>query len=107
MFGDIDSVLWCYAFATAVFDRVMTVFFRWVSSSCRAVLSIFIALTSRTPAYMIAFDAQAVAISLFLASRYHWARLLELLPYPVNCGYFACRKWPLDLESIATGERNL
>jgi len=71
------------------------------------VLSIFIVLTSRTPAYMIAFDGQAVAISFFLASRYHLARLLKLFPYPVICGYFACRKWPLDLESIATGDRIL
>ena len=36
-----------------------------------------------------------VAITLFLAARFHISRLLELLPYPVICGYMAGIAWLL------------
>lgn len=131
-----DSVLWCYAFASIVFSGVMSVFLPLglvIFLGGWALLSIFIALTSRAPVHMIAIDEQAVviigsisalmiasfgdeaaslrglatilaimsrvsfavAISFFLASRYHLARLLELLPYPVICGFMAGIGWLL------------
>ncbi len=136
VFDGIDSVLWCYAFATIVFSGVLAVFLPLglvIMLGGWGVLSIFVALTSRAPVHMIAIDEQAVviigsisvlmiasfgeeaasprglatllaimslvsfvvAISFFLASRYHLARLLELLPYPVICGFMAGIGWLL------------
>jgi len=136
VFDGADSVLWCYAFASIVFSGVLTIFLPLglvIMLGGWALLSIFVALTSRAPVHMIAIDEQAVvivgsisvlmissfgdeaasprglatilaimslvsfavAISFFLASRYHLARLLELLPYPVICGFMAGIGWLL------------
>ena len=136
VFDGVDSVLWCYAFATIIFSSALAVFLPLglvILLGGWAVLSIFIAVTSRAPVHMIAIDEQAVAIigsiailmiaslgdeaasprglatllaimslvslsvatSLYLAGKFHLAGLLELLPYPVICGFMAGIGWLL------------
>lgn len=66
------------------------------------------AATSKGLATMLAVISTttfAVAFMLFAAARFRFARLLELLPYPVICGYMAGIAWLLldAAVSVSTG----
>ena len=64
-FDGVDSVLWCYAFATIIFVGVLEVYLPlgvFIFLGGWALLSIFVALSSRETVHMIAIDEQAVVI---------------------------------------------
>jgi len=44
---------------------------------------------------LMSFISLTVALSFFLAAKFHLAKLLELLPYPVICGFMAGIGWLL------------
>jgi SulP family sulfate permease len=142
----LDSALWCYAFASVIYTGILSVFLPVGVLSLLlgwAVLSIFIAVTTRASLHMANIDEQAVVIistigllmvadfgqdaassrglatllaiivisslaasvSFYLVGHYRLSRLLEMLPYPVVCGFMAGIGWLL-LEAgvlVATG----
>ena len=132
----LDSALWCYAFASMIFSGALSVFLPVGVLSLLlgwAVLSIFVAVTTRASLHMANIDEQAVVIiatigllmvsdlgpaaasprglatlltvivisslaasaSFYLVGHYRLSRLLELLPYPVVCGFMAGIGWML------------
>jgi SulP family sulfate permease len=132
----LDSTLWCYAFASMIYTGVLSVFLPVGVLSLLlgwAVLSIFVAITTRASLHMANIDEQAVVIvatiglmmvsdfgqaaasprglatllavivisslaasaSFYLVGHYRLSRLLELLPYPVVCGFMAGIGWLL------------
>ena len=142
----LDSALWCYAFASVIFTGVLSVFLPVGALTMLlgwAVLSIFVAVTTRASLHMANIDEQAVVIiatigvlmvaemgsdaagsrglatllavtvisslgvaaSCWLVGHFNISRLLELLPFPVVCGFMAGIGWLLlDAGVIVTAD---